>query len=140
MMNKEELKEAIAVMQAAYDGKEIEYRHKKNDYWDLLESLPNWDWYSNEYRVAIEKPSINWDHVSETFIALAIDQDGDAFLCTAIPNKEKQFWGVDGDYQSAFTFASFKPGNTSWETSLIYRPNLQYYHATEYCPAVVAGG
>lgn len=47
-MNTEETKEAIRVMQAFVDGKEVEY--KRHDGFWMLTTLPLWNWNSIEYR------------------------------------------------------------------------------------------
>lgn len=50
------IKEMIAVMQAADDGKKIEFTIHINDpVWEKVEE-PHWDWAYNDYRVAVEKP------------------------------------------------------------------------------------
>ena len=49
------LDEMIAVMQAAREGKKIEYRVYKEEKW-YEHSHPEWDWTSYDYRVAPEQP------------------------------------------------------------------------------------
>ena len=49
-MNIEETKEAIRVMQAFVDGKEVIVRHIKLAIWDTLIS-PTWNWDDCEYRI-----------------------------------------------------------------------------------------
>ena len=48
-MNIEQTKEAIRVMQAFVDGKEVEYEHP-NGMW-LMTPTPCWNWNSGEYRI-----------------------------------------------------------------------------------------
>ena len=47
-MNIEETKEAIKVMQAFVDGKEVEHRY--NGMWVKI-YVPRWDWDNTEYRI-----------------------------------------------------------------------------------------
>jgi hypothetical protein len=49
-MNIEQTKEAIRVMQAFVDGKEVIVRHIKLAIWDTLIS-PTWNWDDCEYRI-----------------------------------------------------------------------------------------
>jgi hypothetical protein len=49
-MNIEQTKEAIRIMQAFVDGKEVEWRHLKFEGWETIIS-PKWNWYDNEYRI-----------------------------------------------------------------------------------------
>lgn len=46
------LKEMIAVMQAAEEGKSIQRRNRDLEQWE--DCLPAWNWYNCEYRVKIE--------------------------------------------------------------------------------------
>lgn len=52
-----ELKDKIAVMQAALDGKEIEYRYHSSTVW-LHCAKPIWDWSCNVYRVEPRAPRV----------------------------------------------------------------------------------
>ena len=47
-MNREETKQAIAIMQAFVDGKEIEY--SDGTVWESGFS-PSWNWYGTKYRI-----------------------------------------------------------------------------------------
>ncbi len=47
-MNKEQTIEAIKVMQAFVDGKEVGWRHQKFEGWETIIS-PKWNWHDNEY-------------------------------------------------------------------------------------------
>jgi hypothetical protein len=49
-MNIEQTKEAIAIMQAFVDGKEVIARHVKFGTWDTLIS-PKWNWEDCTYRI-----------------------------------------------------------------------------------------
>lgn len=57
-MNKEETKQAIAVMQAFVDGKEIQYRSRYNSTWQPCR--PSWNWIDNEYRIVPTKKKIEY--------------------------------------------------------------------------------
>ena len=48
-MTREETKEAIRVMQAFVDGKDLEY--KRHDGVWMLTTMPSWNWNSIEYRI-----------------------------------------------------------------------------------------
>jgi hypothetical protein len=49
-MNKEQTIEAIRVMQAFVDGKEVQFRYVGLEIWDTLIS-PKWNWSDCEYRI-----------------------------------------------------------------------------------------
>jgi hypothetical protein len=49
-MNIEQTKEAIRVMQAFVDGKELEWRYRGIERWETIIS-PKWNWIDNEYRI-----------------------------------------------------------------------------------------
>jgi len=125
-MNKEQLKKAIEVMQAAYDGKPIEFRrlHQPYDHWQLLDD-PCWNFYRNEYRIGFARPSIDWKQVSSLFNYMATDRDGETYLYSDKPRFEKAtgFWisGV-AMLSNAAVFDSFKRGNYPCEDSLVERP------------------
>ena len=48
-MTREETKEAIRVMQAFVDGKDLEY--KRHDGVWMLTTMPSWNWNSIDYRI-----------------------------------------------------------------------------------------
>ena len=48
-MTREQTIEAIRVMQAFVDGKEVEYK-RHDEFW-MLTTLPLWNWNSIEYRI-----------------------------------------------------------------------------------------
>lgn len=54
MMNKDQTKQAIAVMQGYVDGKTIQYRYDEKQAWTTLTRYPNWDWTEVEYRIKPE--------------------------------------------------------------------------------------
>ena len=49
-MNIEQTKEAIRVMQAFVDGKELEWNYRGIERWETIIS-PKWNWIDNEYRI-----------------------------------------------------------------------------------------
>lgn len=49
-MNIEETKEAIRVMQAFVDGKEVECWHHGLEGWDTTKN-PSWDWLNSTFRI-----------------------------------------------------------------------------------------
>ena len=60
-------KEMIAVMQAFYDGKEIECSSRGENDW-LWTANPMWDWSNNDYRIKPEPPEpkyVPYDSVTE---------------------------------------------------------------------------
>ena len=51
-MNIEQTKEAIRVMQAFVDGKEVEWRYRSIEGWDAIITIsPKWNWEDCEYRI-----------------------------------------------------------------------------------------
>ena len=132
-MNKEETLSAIAVMQAFADGKRIEVRTPRSrlEYerdWYLVKphETPNWDWDNSEYRIAVEKPSIDWSHVSSEYRYLAVDGDELALLYAVKPNRRAHDWRDENNLNrhtpKASTFASYKRGTCHWKESLVERP------------------
>jgi hypothetical protein len=54
-MNKEQTKEAIAIMQAYVEGKEIQYKKKDEERWlEPAVGGPIWNWYLTDYRIKLE--------------------------------------------------------------------------------------
>lgn len=49
-MTKEQTIEAIRVMQAFVDGKEVEWNYRGIERWETIIS-PKWNWIDNEYRI-----------------------------------------------------------------------------------------
>lgn len=54
MMNKEQTKKAIAVMQGYVDGKTIQYSHYVNGPWATCAGFPVWEWNKSNYRIKPE--------------------------------------------------------------------------------------
>ena len=63
-MNKEQTKEAIKVMQAYVDGKEIQYRDISLNWVDCGDN-PKWQWFLTDYRIKPEP--IEFDVVLNKF-------------------------------------------------------------------------
>ena len=122
-------KEKIEVMQAWLDGKTIEIAHPRDDIWHEVAGEPNWNWGYNNYRIKPEeviKPSIDWDHVAESFNYLATDQAEKSFLFDHEPvwSPTLKCWVVSkGVSILARSFQSFKQGlNCPPKDSLVVRP------------------
>jgi hypothetical protein len=77
-----------------------------------------------KYRVKpkeMQKPSIDWSHVSKEYRWLAVDSDGDAYLYKNKPCCHHLDWYSDRDYAFADSFVSYSRGNCGWKESLIER-------------------
>jgi hypothetical protein len=57
-MTREETIEAIRIMQAYVDGKEVEYEHP-SEIW-MLTTMPAWNWNSGKYRIKPTKTLRPW--------------------------------------------------------------------------------
>ena len=79
--------------------------------------------YPVEVVKAVTKPSIDWNHVSEDFKYLAMDEDGECYLYTAKPRQGEWQWATNLPCTPAFHFASFTSGTCDWKDSLVERPN-----------------
>lgn len=128
----------IEVMTAFTEGKSIESKSvefclidRKNNVEDWYDCVnPLWDWYRYDYRVKLEKPSINWDHISPEYNYLATDRGGYSYLYKKKPITDQDIWispddsGYSG-YLTTLGFVSFKPGNGEWTESLVCRPGME---------------
>lgn len=85
---------------------------------------PSWD-DDVVYRLATQKPSIDWSHVSDRFIALATNIHGSSYLYARRPAKNQIEWDCYGEWIRAECFASFRPGTCRWEDSLVMRPGYE---------------
>lgn len=117
------IEERVAIFRAHQEGTRIE-----------VYSFPHWfncihpTWSLGAiYRIAPEPSSINWDHVAPKWVALAMDDDGEWYLCTEVPYKKERFWdATDGaDWIAPELFASFKPGTCDWTESLVLHPGTK---------------
>jgi hypothetical protein len=80
--------------------------------------------YPVEIAKKIEKPSINWEHVSNEFNYLAEDSEGGVFLFEKEPFVAGNMWGAyEGEVAEASMFASYVKGTCDWKDSLIQRPD-----------------
>lgn len=130
-MNTDDVKYKIEVMQAYAEGKEIQFSMKYDEDWDEC-SNPIFNWELFNYRVKpkiIEKPSINWDHVSDEFNYLTVDTQGDKTWSYLYKNKP--YWDDGwcsmhgGDCETACVFESLNPGNCEPQDSLVCRPGFE---------------
>ena len=103
------------------EGRDIEVYSSVNGKW-LFVSVPTWN-LDYTYRTKLEKPSIDWDHVRPNYVALAVDEDGEAYLYTSEPYpKTDEAWGNGARCVSTSAMGSFKAGNCHWRDSLVTRP------------------
>lgn len=81
------------------------------------------DFFEEEqYRIK-SKPSINWEHVHPSIIAMATDDCEDStFLYTRKPLIGSVSWGCGGCVADASHFLSFTQGTCDWKDSLVMRP------------------
>lgn len=127
-MNKENTLKAIEVMQAFADGKHIQCRRRGADGWRILQEHndPLWDWSEFEYQIAVQKPSIDWSHVSPEYRFLAVDDDEYAHFYKHLPFLRAGDWQDSSDVKAyaprAETFASYKRGDCHYSESLVERP------------------
>ena len=114
------------VAHAWVDGAKVEGRDPKAPYHELNEwsisEFPTWheDW---EYRIVITKPSINWEHISPEYVALATDSDESSHIFTKVPETTASMWTADCPCRSAEVFQSFEKGTCDWKDSLVIRPS-----------------
>ena len=79
--------------------------------------------YPIEIVKAVTKPSIDWNHVNESFKWLAMDADGSSYIYADKPLLGNPQWTTNLPCTSATHFASFTPGTCDWKDSLVERPN-----------------
>lgn len=70
-MTREETIEAIKVMQAYVDGKEIEWNSLESEIFDISQGQPGWNWCELEYRIK-EEPRME---VAEGFTAKEVEEN-----------------------------------------------------------------
>jgi hypothetical protein len=119
-------KKHIAIAHAWVDGAEIEGRNLIATYgvlneWGIV-IRPTWeaDW---EYRIALTKPSINWEHVAPEYVALATDKSGSSYIFRRIPEATDKEWKSGYPWTGAEVFQSFVKGTCDWKDSLVIRPS-----------------
>jgi hypothetical protein len=84
---------------------------------------PSWD-DAVVYRLAANKPSIDWSHVSDRFNALATGSAGFTHLYSRRPEPNAHGW-FGGDIETVEPFASYVPGTCDWRDSLVMRPGYE---------------
>lgn len=111
----------IELIKAQHSGVKIETRRYSWSTWSTKNDFGFND--DMQYRIAVEKPSINWDHVSPEFNWLARDKSGTCFFYKIKPTIANDcVWSTDNDqYTHVGPFASFTPGTCDWKESLIGR-------------------
>ena len=113
----------LALFEAWLDGKTIEFKSFLSGDGFMVNHHPSWD-SRGCYRVALTKPSINWDHVHPMYRFMATDKSGHTYLYTheAVPwLGGEAFCTVAGTNCAATTFTSFKEGTCDWKDSLVKR-------------------
>lgn len=118
------LREKIAVMQAALDGKEIEYHN--NRVWVEAKYL-TWDWAHVKYRVKPGPPKtpikIDWSAVNPKFQWVVKFPTDSIYLCEVKPvRKENSWYGGYGTALFNTTTHATDPGTCDWKDSLQERP------------------
>lgn len=113
--------EKVKLFESWIDGKPIEYWDGK--VWVAAPAYPRWD-PSIAYRVPVVKPSIDWSHVAPAYKWLAVDKDGFGYLYEHQPGKGRESWDesrvADNPIRADY-FASFNPGTSPWDQSLVER-------------------
>ena len=118
--------EKIEVMKAFTEGAPIEFTRYNQGPWKPCID-PLWDWFLYYYRVALTKPSINWDHVSPQFNYMATGAEGSTFLYESKPTCSTSLnsWRFLGEVGFVESHSSFKKGNCDWKDSLVCRPGFE---------------
>jgi hypothetical protein len=126
------LEDKIKVMQAALEGKQIEFKRNMGITWITYdgEAELEFSWHLNDYRVKdavpLTKPSINWDHVHPDFKWIATDKDGQTYLFSECPyyRDDIDYWTHRKDSRciDASCWSSYVPGTCDWKDSLVKRP------------------
>jgi hypothetical protein len=115
--------EKMALFGAWLDGEKIEFRWTVSGVWESIQ--PSWSptsFYRVKPKPALDKPSINWDHVSPKYKWLAREKTGNVCLYCFKPKAVTTVW-TDGRCVPliASTFASLDPGTCDWKDSLVGR-------------------
>lgn len=114
----------LDVFKAWLEGAKIEYRLIHNNLKGSWKETPLPAWIEQaEYRVALTKPSINWEHVDKDYNFLSVGSDGRPFLSRSKPLKTSG-WIYHGLHCCAKSHSSYKPGTCDWEDSLVTRPSF----------------
>ena len=123
------LKEMIEVMQAALEGKPIEFLGSCDDWRPMNTACAVWNWYSCDYRIAPAPApdEIDWDLFADNWEYMARDEDGSVFLYEKTPVKDSASWiyhgqarRIDGLFKNIY-----KQGNLPWGGSLVRRQEIK---------------
>jgi len=109
------------------DSIEIEYYNESLGKWcDVWAAYKILEMPSFEYRIKPTKPSIDWSHLGDEFVQIAIDQNGQSFAFTSGQLIAlEDYWKCTDTtkFASLEGFKSFKPGTCDWKDSLVQRPS-----------------
>ena len=75
-MTKKETIEAIKVMQAYADGKEVEWKYPRDDEWHPADGTPVWNWLNCDYHIKPEPKIRPW--TAEEGLGQRVAPKGDA--------------------------------------------------------------
>lgn len=125
----------IAVMQAALDGKKIEYRHSGDNTWKICQEDNIADlgfhWGAWEYRIYQEpktKDTFDFAGLNQKWKYAARDISGSLYLYDKKPEIEGNVWSIDGFQGEAKKinelFDTYKIGDVDWKDSLISRDEV----------------
>lgn len=114
--------EQVALFEAWLDGYAIEFKSVLiGDTFAVLHQ-PKWD-MNGYYRIALTKPSINWDHVHPDYVWLAMDKNEKGYLYIDEPEDGDNSWVTSTDeYAAASSHISYKQGTCDWRNSKVRRP------------------
>lgn len=123
----------IAVMQAAADGKKIEYRYRGDEQFEIVQGNAvndlGWHWSTHEYRIYQKlktKDTFDFAGLNQKWKYAARDENGGLYLYNNIPSQGTCCFNPNGDTRIATDmFDSYKVGNCDWRDSLISRDEAQ---------------
>lgn len=125
MIDCEDTKRKIEVMQAFVDGRKIEVQFNgvgQIQIWDVGVE-PVWNWEKHDFRIASVPDSIDWSHVSKNFNYMARDKNGSVWLYEQEPVGDAENWTISyGNYMKAEVLSSLTIGDRPWNKSLVERP------------------
>jgi hypothetical protein len=92
-MNIEQTKEAIRIMQAFVDGKEVEWRYRGIERWETIIS-PKWNWIDNEYRIKPTPTFRPWtaDEVPLGSIMRTKGLEGRCIIIDTETSDDRSYW------------------------------------------------
>ncbi len=126
-MNREETKEAIEVMQAYAEGKDIEFICFRGsvDTWILCHYGPLWDWNRYKYRIAVTPDVHQWDLYPDWAMYAARDYFGEMQLHQKEPIRVgEKYWGTGkrGHELKITGLKTYTQGTCDWKDSKQKRP------------------